>query len=182
MECMPEVVEVYRDYAPPKCVRRIVDDLLKAVPPRYLTGLQAIVLTNQAAQTRDKRRKKVWRRNRKVQLAKALGYYSPASRSSQATISLHVDNIFQSQPSWTLRVPFLRFVYIAPVLYHEIGHHIHAVHRPIYEGKENVADDWSRYLSRRFYLKHYWYAQPILYPMWLLIRLLRRDSLRSAKS
>jgi hypothetical protein len=51
-----------------------------------------------------------------------------------------VDNIVKAQPSWALHVPLLRYVTVGDVLYHEIGHHIHAVHRPVYDGKENVAE------------------------------------------
>lgn len=47
------------------------------------------------------------------------------------------------------------------VLYHEIGHHIHAEHRPVHEQRENVAEDWSSKLMRNFYRKHYWYIFPV---------------------
>jgi hypothetical protein len=40
----------------------------------------------------------------------------------------------------------LSSVHDSDVLYHEIGHHIHAEHKPVHEEKENVADDWSHKL------------------------------------
>jgi hypothetical protein len=46
----PNIVEAYRDYVPPQSVRPIIEDLLKTVPPRYLVGLQSIILTNQTLQ------------------------------------------------------------------------------------------------------------------------------------
>jgi len=36
----------------------------------------------------------------------------------------------------------------------------YAVHRPIREGRENVAEDWSRKLWRTILPKHYWYLFP----------------------
>ena len=49
------------------------------------------------------------------------------------------------------------------VLYHEIGHHIHSTRKPVYEGPENVAEDWSRKLWRHFLRTRYWYLTPLLY-------------------
>jgi hypothetical protein len=150
---------------------KIVDELLKAVPPRYLIGLQTIVLTNQAAQPRAKKQQKIWSRNHKIKLVEALGYYSGASRSSRASITLHIDNILKHVRPRELRIPFVRYYPLASVLYHEIGHHIHAEHNPIYDGKENVAEDWSDKLSQRFYRTHYWYLIPLLKPLTPLIKL-----------
>jgi hypothetical protein len=88
-------------------------------------------------------------------LAESLGSYSRAWKSSPATVWLYVDNIAKGAPPWVLVVPLLRYVVVGDVLYHEIGHHIHAVHRPVYDGKENVAEDWSRRLGRQFIRKRY---------------------------
>jgi hypothetical protein len=158
----PTVVESYGDFQPPMNFRRTVETLLQYVPPKYLVGLKTIVLTNQAGLTSKKRKQRTWSRNRKVRLAECLGSYHRASKSSPATIWLYVDNIVESGISWWNRVPVLRYVVVSHVLYHEIGHHIHAVHRPVYEEKEDVADDWSGMLTRRFYSKHYWYLYPLL--------------------
>ena len=170
-ETSPTIVEAYRDYAPSPTFRRLVQDLLKAVPPRYLVGLKTIILTNQAAGTRAQKRQKLWSRNRKIRLADALGYYSAATRSSQATIVLHVDSILKGMRPWELRAPLLCYEPLATVLYHEIGHHIHAEHKPVHEGKENVAENWSGKLSGRFYLQHYWYLKPLFYPIWFITRI-----------
>jgi hypothetical protein len=161
----PTIVETYRDYIPPQCVLTIVEDLLKTVPPDYIRGLQTIVLTNQAAKTRAQKQQKVWTRNRKIKLVESLGYYSPAWRSSRATITLHIDNILKDTRRGELVIPFVRYYPFASVLYHEIGHHIHAEHNPTHEGKENVAEDWSKKLLRRFYRTHYWFLLPLLDPL-----------------
>jgi hypothetical protein len=169
----PNVVEAYRDYVPPQCVLPMVHELLKSVPPRYLIGLQTIVLTNQSAQPRKRKQQKIWSRNRKIKIISARGYYSGASQSTQASITLHIDNIFKGASLRDLRIPIVRYYPLASVLYHEIGHHIHAEHIPVHEGKENVAEKWSTYLTGQFLRKHYWYARPILYVMWLLIRFIK---------
>ena len=167
----PKVVETYRDYIPPQCVLKMVDDLLKAVPQSYLVGLQTIVLTNQAAQPRKKQQQKIWSRRRKVKLVETLGYYSGATRSARASITLHVDNIFKGAKSRDFRIPFVCYFRLASVLYHEIGHHIHAEPKPVYEGKENVAEDWSDKLLQRFYRTHYWYLMPLLKPLVFIVKL-----------
>jgi hypothetical protein len=172
-ETSPAIVEAYRDYSPPPTFRRLVQDLLRAVPRRYFLGLKTIILTNKAGESRDRKRQKVWSRNRKIKLVDAQGYYSPATRSSEATIVLHVDNILQGMRPWELKAPLLCYEPLATVLYHEIGHHIHAKHKPVYKGKEDIAEDWSGKLSARFYRQHYWYLMPLFYPFWFLIKAYR---------
>jgi hypothetical protein len=159
----PSLVENYRDYIPPANLRQLVEDLLESVPPNDLRGLNAIVLCNRSALTRDQRRQKIWGRNRKYPLTEARGLYYEATKARPAMVWLLVDNILKSEPSWVLRTPILRYQSLSTVLFHEIGHHIHAVHKPIYEGKENVADDWGRKLGRRFFRKRYWYLKPLAY-------------------
>jgi hypothetical protein len=178
----PEIVENYRDFAPPANLRKLLEDLLKAVPPNYLAGLKTIVLANQRALNRDQRRQKTWSRNRKIGPDEMAGAYHQATRSSPATIWLYVDNIVGSEPRWLWRVPMWGHFMFATVLYHEIGHHIHAVHKPVFEGKENVAEDWSRKLSGRFLRGHYWYLLPILYPLALLRKLAKRIQKMTARA
>jgi hypothetical protein len=169
----PNIVEAYRDYVPPQSVRPIIEDLLKTVPPRYLVGLQTIILTNQAAQPRKRQRQKIWSRNHKIKLVQARGYYSGASRTSQASITLHIDNILKGTAARDLKLPLVRYFSLGTVLYHEIGHHIHAEHNPIYEGKENVAEDWSDKLLQRFVQVHFWYLRPLMKVAALFFKLSR---------
>lgn len=170
----PEVVENYRDFEPPANFRKLLEDLLRTVPARYLVGLKTIVLANHSALTRNQRRQKIWSRNRKIRLAEARGSYYGATKSSPATIWLYVDNILQSEEPWLRRIPMLRYYALATVLYHEIGHHIHAVHKPVFEGKEKVAEDWSKTLFGRFCRLRYWYLRPFAYPISPLIKLVNR--------
>jgi len=158
----PSIVESYRDFEPPTNFKQTVETLLRYVPPKYVVGLKTIVLTNQAGLTSKKRKQRMWSRGRKVRVAECLGSYQHASKSSPAAVWLYVDNIVESGINWWNSVPVLRYVVPCQILYHEIGHHIHTVHRPAYEEKENVADDWGGRLTKRFYRKHYWYLWPFL--------------------
>jgi hypothetical protein len=170
----PEIVENYKDFEAPANFRKLLDDLLEAVPAKYLVGLKTIVLANQSALTRDQRRQKIWSRNRKVRLKEVRGCYYRATKSSPATVWLYVDNILRSEVPSFRRMPFLRYDALGTVLYHEIGHHIHAVHKPVFEGKEDIAEDWSKKLLGRFFRQRYWYLRPVVYPVWLLRQLVIR--------
>jgi hypothetical protein len=159
----PEIVESYREFEPPPNFKSTVETLLRCVPPKYLIGLKTIVLTNQAGLTSKQRKQKTWSRKHKVRLAECLGSYHASTRTEPASIWLYVDNIVESGIRWWYRVPVLRYAVACDVLHHEIGHHIHKVHRPVYEEKENVAENWSDKLPKNFYRKHYWYIYPLLY-------------------
>jgi len=153
----PEVVESYRDFEPPPNFRQNVETLLRYVPSEYLIGLKTIILTNRAGLSRKRRKHDVWSQSRK-----ALGSYYRTSKSSPATVCLYTDNIVKSGMGWLDRAPVLRYLVVGQVLYHEVGHHIHATHRPEYAEKEDVAENWGRGLTRRFYRQRYWYLYPFL--------------------
>lgn len=156
----PEIREFYRDYKPRLDVKRIVEELLTAVPPEYLAGLRSIVLTNRSALSRDQRRQKIRQGGRNHEFAKSQGAYYRATRSRPAAVWLFADNILDAIPKWFIRLPFVRYVVVGGVLYHEIGHHIHRTCRPIYRDKEAIAEDWSTKLGYRFFRKRYWYFRP----------------------
>jgi hypothetical protein len=165
----PDIVESYRDFEPPPNFRQTIEILVRYVPSKYLVCLKTIILTNREGLTRDQRKRKVWSRNRKVQLTDAFGSYYPASKSSQAAVWLYVDKICSAESSWWRKVPLLRFMRPSDVLYHEIGHHISKVHKPEHSDRETVAEDWGRKLWGRFIRKHYWYLFPLLYALALLL-------------
>jgi hypothetical protein len=171
---LPELVESYRDFEPPANFKRVVETLLAYVPSKYLVGLKTIILTNSSALSRDQRRQKTWSRNHKVRLSECRGSYSRETKSSSATVWLYVDNIVKGWPGWITRPPLLRYMVPSDTLYHEIGHHIHAVHKPIHDQREDVAEEWTHKLWSHFLRKHYWYLLPVLYPPALLFRFAKR--------
>ena len=156
---VPELVEAYKNYAPPFDVVKTVRLLLRYVPAKYLVGLKTVVLTNQQAMSHDKRRQKLRSRGRKVAMQRVLGTYHQAWKGNHAWIELFVDKIGDlPEFKW---LPLLRTQAFAKVLYHEIGHHIHKTSEPEYREREDVADDWGRNLSRKFMRSHYWYLAPV---------------------
>jgi hypothetical protein len=91
-------------------------------------------------------------------------------RDRRASIVLYVDNITQGWPGWLAKLPLVRYMPTGEVLYHEMGHHIHAAHRPVYKGKEDVAEYWRRKLWSRFMRQRYWYLVPPFYVVGKIIR------------
>jgi hypothetical protein len=154
----PHIVTHFRNYVPATDIAPTVALLLRHVPEKYLGGLTYIELTN-ATSTRKLRRGKTWSRSKKVRMSKCLGFYCGDH------IQLLVDNLLGSYPTWALRWPMFRSVLIGQVLYHEIGHHIHATQIPVYKEREDVADQWSKYLLKLFMRQHYWYMMPIRRPL-----------------
>lgn len=173
----PQIIEAYRDYSPPYNATRIIEILLRHIPAEDLIGLHSIVLTNSSGLSRDQRRQKTWSRNRKVRLSECLGWYARATRSSVARITILVDNIVRRETKFALSVGFLRNMSLAGVLYHELGHHIHATRRPEYRGKEDVAEVWRKKLTGRFIQERYWCLFPVALPIKLVLDL-RGDVLR----
>jgi hypothetical protein len=180
-DASPEVTEFYREYIPSVDATSVVHLLLGYVPSGYLRGLRRIVLTNASGLPHDRKRAKTWSRNRKTRVAEALGTYSRAWQNDPAWIQIFVDNILSQMPLFAWKVPFLRNLYFASTVYHEIGHHIHKMARPEFREREDVADDWERKLTRRFVFRRYWYLLPILYPLGFLAKTLNRLRERRAK-
>jgi hypothetical protein len=157
----PEVIEAYRDYAPPFKAGRAVRRLVDSVDQRHVHGVRSVVLTNLAALGRDQRRRKGKSRGRTFTIEQVLGRYHPAWKGGEAWIELFVDQIFKNCPGWFTRVPPLREMTLGRTLFHEIGHHIHRTQAPEYREKESVADAWVRRLNGRYAREHYWYLLPV---------------------
>ena len=51
---MIPVVEGYKDYLPPRGVRRTIEKLLSSLPKHYISGLESVVMTNAGAVGRGK--------------------------------------------------------------------------------------------------------------------------------
>jgi hypothetical protein len=60
-------------------------------------------------------------------------------------------------------------LYFSDVLYHEIGHHIHATRRPEHREKEDVAEKWKARLESKFILGRYWYFFPAFIVLKLVV-------------
>jgi hypothetical protein len=65
---------------------------------------------------------------------------------------------------------FLRDHRFGDVLFHEIGHHIHATIKPEHREKEDVADVWGKKLRTNFAREKYWYLIRVAKPLAWSIR------------
>ncbi|MGB6130502.1 MAG: hypothetical protein WCC14_00335 [Acidobacteriaceae bacterium] len=151
----PAIRESFSGYKPPFNVVRAVQRMLDFVPPRYLNGLSAVVLTNSDALPQRRLRRKTKSRGRKVATSRALGIYHPARYRQPAWIEIFVDRIFRDEKWFWHRVRFMRESTLGDVLFHEIGHHIHYTVRPEHREKEDVADVWQVRLAHSYFQKSF---------------------------
>lgn len=132
---------------------RSLELLLRYVPEEHLRGLRRIILTNSEQLLG---RKTITSEKRRIRLSDCLGLYG------DGYIRLIVDRIFDPYPELFLLVPLFKTYAIGETLYHEIGHHIHAMQEPGYrDRREEVADEWSDKLMRIYLKQRYWYLAPI---------------------
>jgi hypothetical protein len=179
---VPEIVEAYRDFEPRCNARTTVEDLLTAVPREHLKRLGSVVLTNSAALTGGRKRSWSWSRGRKARHADVAGLYHCGHKGQDAWIELFVDRIVAGPPAWLLRIRFVRTMFFGPVLFHEIGHHIHARMRPEHREREDVADDWAQRLGRQYLRERHAAIRTILWPVFRVGRFLRaRQAPRPAR-
>ncbi len=160
-DCSIPIYEQYENYVAPFDVKRAVERMLATVPDKYLTGLGSIVLTNEVALTGTRARRMTFSRGKKVSAANALGLYHPRWGSDPAWIELRVDRIFRNYPAKLLKFPVTREVQLGATFFHELGHHIHAEHRPEFKEKEDVADIWKQKGQGNFLRKRFWYLTPL---------------------
>jgi hypothetical protein len=164
----PVIRGSYNDFVPPRYVRKLVTNLLFSVPEEYLRGLDCVVLTNHSGAPRRHRLGKVTSRKRRVPQSQVFGRYHYAHYGKAAWIELFVDNLARGISLHPL-VPFLRTGIFGHVLFHEIGHHIDATIRPEFRQKEDVADSWSKRLSKSYFRKRYRFPRPVAKVMgWIL--------------
>jgi hypothetical protein len=165
----PRIVVAYQNYKPPFDSEKVICNMLSVVPANYLRGLHSVVLTNvQALPHKSRVRKGSGRR--RVPLSEALGYYTQAWKGEPTRVTLLIDNLEKRWGRAWLRFGIIRDIIVAEVLYHELGHHIHRLHIPEFEGSENVAEKWSKKLRVKFLRVHYWYLIPVISPLAKLYR------------
>jgi hypothetical protein len=167
----PRIVVAFQDYIPPFDAEKTILRMLLTVPPKYLWGLHAIVITNVRSLSRKERDQRTRGRDRRIALGQALGYYTQAWKGEPARITLLLDNLEKQWGRSWLRFGFTRDTILSDLLFHELGHHIHRLHIPEYEGRENVADKWSKKLRGKFLRHQYWYVMPLIYPFVWITRL-----------
>jgi hypothetical protein len=164
------IQDAYRDFVPPVNAQRTVGRLLSGIPGKYVSGIKTMVLTNAGGLSHDRRKQKTRSRKRKVPIRESSGLYHQEWHNEPAWIEIFVDNLCQRWPSWTLRIPFLRDLAFAEVLFHELGHHIQKTHVPEFKEREDVAGKWSERLSRHYLRRRYWYLMPLLFGLVFILK------------
>lgn len=161
---MIPVYENYEGYQPPWNVRATVARILSDAPQQYLSGLGALVLTNSAVTGQGKTRRVAGKRYPRRE---CLGFYHPKLKGEQAWIEIVVDNVVnewfgRGKAQFMSRIPVLRNMAFANVLYHEVGHHLeHTIGAPARSG-ESAAEAWNKRLLRSYFRRRYWYLVPLL--------------------
>ena len=171
---MVDIVEAYKDFRPLCNARDAVADLLANVPQEHLAGLRSVVLTNARALPGRRRCGWSWWRGRKARHTEVAGLYHGAWHGEEPWIELFVDQVLSDAPAWALRLPVVRSLLFGTVLFHEIGHHIHAVQRPEHREREDVADEWQRRLARAYLKRRHRLAGLLLRPLARVVRAFRR--------
>jgi hypothetical protein len=163
-ESGPRIIKAFQGYTPPFNATKAIRRMLKVVPPKFLWGLHTVVLTNVGALSRNEREQK----GRTRINGEALGYYNQEWNGQPARITILVDNIQKESSRRWLRLGFFRGMELSKVFFHELGHHIHRVHRPKYEEREQVAEKYRAKLSAKYMSSRYWYFPPVAVPIVLL--------------
>jgi len=163
--------EFYKNFVPPRYVRGLVARLLESVPAKYSNGLDCVVLTNLSGAPRRHRLGKVTSRKRRVPQNQALGRYHYARAGSPAWIELYVDRIAAAVSLYPW-MPLGRTACFSKVLFHEIGHHVHATVRPEFREKEDVADNWAKKLMANYIFSRYWFVPR---PPWKILGRIMKD-------
>ncbi len=147
------VHENYGQYRPPFDVGADVERLLSTLEPRYVIGLNAVVLSAHRGLTRERRRAKTKARGRKIAIREAHGLYHREWFGRPASIELFVDAMLEGFPRFLFRWPTLKDLILSRVLFHELGHHLHATQAPEHDEPESVAERWRMRLTREAFAK-----------------------------
>jgi hypothetical protein len=150
-----KLITNFSGHPPPFDVTSIVYRMLKSVPKEYLNGLNAVVITSTDSLSRERLKSKTKSRKRTVKIAQAAGLYHPAWNGESAWVEIFVDQILKNATKGWFKPPFEREWLLSSVLFHEIGHHIHATRRPEFREREDVAEKWRGKLTAMYFRKKY---------------------------
>jgi len=179
----PVVISNFSQYVPPFDVVRITRRMLRSVPPEYLVGLDSVVLTSTDSLSRKRLRSTAKSRKRKIKIANTRGLYHPQWNGGAAWIEVFVDRTLErwAKGLW-LRIPIIRDMALSHVLFHEVGHHIHATTRPEFREREDVAESWRKKLEPRYFMRQYWWLRVLGYAVRPTLPLLRKVSTNHLKA
>ena len=148
----PNIVVNFSGYTPPYNVARAASRVIATIPPKFLVGLGAVVLTNSDCLSHDRRNRVNKPRSRKGKSRRLAGLYHQAWQGDAAWVEIFLDTTLSAgdKEKWIFKVPLFRDIFLSRVLFHEIGHHIHYTVRPEFREKEAVADSWRDRLQKNY--------------------------------
>jgi hypothetical protein len=165
---LAEIVENYKNYAPPEFVRGSIERLLGSLSLEHVAGLESIVLTNSGAVGRGKTHRI---RGRKYRRNTCGGFYHHATPRERAWIEIIVDTTVAPLPRALLLTSAVPDFLLAQTLYHEVGHHLDATVGSASRTGEAAAEDWRRRLTKIHMRRRYWYLFPLLVVLRFVFRL-----------
>jgi hypothetical protein len=168
-----KLITNFSGHPPPSDVTSIVYRMLESVPKDYLNGLSAVVLTSTGSLSRERLKSKTKSRKRTVKIAQAAGLYHPAWHGESAWVEIFVDQTLKNATKDWFKPPFEREMLLSSVLFHEIGHHIHATKRPEFREREDVAERWKEKLTATYFRKKYPWMLVLVYLMRFFRRIFR---------
>ena len=160
-----EIIEEYKNYEPPFDVRWYVEKLLDSVDEKYKKKLRYVVLTNKETLSTRRHRQKFKVKGRKTDMKHVLGLYHTLNDKT-GSIELFMDDIIPQEEDFVLRFGLIRAHIIGKVLFHELGHHVHANFKPKHEDKEIMADQWQKDFWKNYVRKNHFILKiVVLYPV-----------------
>jgi hypothetical protein len=157
--------------------------MIASIPANLLFGLDAVVFTDINSLSQKRRTSTTRSRGRKVRIGNTAGLYHRKWQGKPAWIEIFVDQTMgaQSGHQWIFKIPVVRDILFSDILFHEIGHHIHATAQPEFREKEDVADNWKLKLQRRYMRGRYpWLTTVVSLAKPLIKRFVKRDEQSTA--
>ena len=137
-----------------------------------LAGLKYVLIRDSSSLSSMERKERVRSRGGLVNKKRIVGLYRHATRREPAGLELFIDKIFSSYPGWFFSLEALRTLFLAKVLFHEVGHHLQATRR-VKGNPEKVADSFRDDLMKRLGRSRYRWLIWIRWPLRWIARLLR---------
>lgn len=169
---LPELQFSTKDRALRPLVAR-TSRLLASVPGKYLAGLHKVVILNASDLPAREIRKLADEEKGRV-----LAQYYRRTTHSRAWIELFADRIQDRRIAPWRRLPIIRDLFLASVIFHEVGHHVRLEIEPRHGSSEEQAEYWRRILVGKAFAGRLGLLRAVLKPLASLIR--RSRSARKA--
>ncbi len=141
--------EIHEYFKSPPIIdaRKIIENMLLAVPYQLLEGLGAVVICDTDS----------FRENYGDEEKISAARYIVTKDEGLPWIEICLDRLLEGEEKLALKIPFLRDLLFSRAISHEVGHHIHNTHGSEHEKSEVAAERWCNKLCRHYFLRKYWF-------------------------